>query len=219
MKLNLPLLLAATIGLALYMELAVAGEGGFSAFLSHPPLIALTAVTFVFGIAAAYTKGNLSSGIKEDRGNRWILAAFSILTLLLGYLPAYTDRINFICIDGELTRWIGVLLYTIGGTLRIYPVFVLGHRFSGLVAIQQNHTLVTDGIYSKIRNPSYLGLMLGAIGFALAFRSGIGILIAASMLPPLISRMNAEERLLSSHFGEEYEEYKTRTFRLLPGIY
>jgi len=62
-------------------------------------------------------------------------------------------------------------------------------------------------------------LMLGAIGFALAFRSGIGILIAASMLPPLISRMNAEERLLSSHFGAEYDQYKTRTFRLLPGIY
>ena len=47
-----------------------------------------------------------------------------------------------------------------GGALRIWPVFVLGRRFSGLVAIQPGHTLVTTGIYSVIRNPSYLGLLI-----------------------------------------------------------
>lgn len=32
-------------------------------------------------------------------------------------------------------------LFVGGGALRIGPVFVLGHRFSGLVAIQRSHTL------------------------------------------------------------------------------
>ncbi len=36
---------------------------------------------------------------------------------------------------------------------------------------------------------------------------------------PLIVRMNAEERLLSSEFGAEYDAYRTRTARLIPGIY
>jgi protein-S-isoprenylcysteine O-methyltransferase Ste14 len=44
--------------------------------------------------------------------------------------------------------------------LRIVPVFVLGHRFSGLAAIQAEHKLETHGIYGLIRNPSYLGLLV-----------------------------------------------------------
>jgi hypothetical protein len=40
-------------------------------------------------------------------------------------VPAYTDRIDFLTLDGEAMRWIGVVLGAIGGTLRILPVFVL----------------------------------------------------------------------------------------------
>jgi len=36
-------------------------------------------------------------------------------------------------IDGDTVRWLGVILFTAGGALRIWPVFVLGKRFSGLV--------------------------------------------------------------------------------------
>ena len=55
--------------------------------------------------------------------------------------------------------------------MRIWPVFVLGHRFSGLVAIQPGHKLVTSGVYGVIRHPSYLGLLVNSLGWALAFRS------------------------------------------------
>jgi protein-S-isoprenylcysteine O-methyltransferase Ste14 len=55
-------------------------------------------------------------------------------------------------------RWLGVVLFAAGGALRIWPVFVLGPRFSGLVAIQPGHTLATSGPYRIVRHPSYLGL-------------------------------------------------------------
>ena len=110
-------------------------------------------------------------------------------------------------------------LYAGGGTLRLWPVFILGRRFSGLVAIQPGHTLVTGGLYSRIRNPSYLGLLILSLGWALAFRSGAGVLLAVLNIPPLIARMNSEERLLHAQFGQEYEAYRARTWRLLPGVY
>ncbi|MGE0576529.1 MAG: hypothetical protein AB7F22_18075 [Reyranella sp.] len=47
-----------------------------------------------------------------------------------------------------------MILYAGGGVQRLGPVFVLGRRFSGLVAIQPGHTLVTSGLYGTIRNPS-----------------------------------------------------------------
>jgi protein-S-isoprenylcysteine O-methyltransferase Ste14 len=112
-----------------------------------------------------------------------------------------------------------VALLTAGGALRIWPVYVLGNRFSGLVAIQRGHKLVTNGIYGVIRNPSYLGLLVSTLGWALAFRSEVGVVLAALMIPPLVARMGAEERLLRAHFGGEYDTYCKRTWRLIPRIY
>jgi protein-S-isoprenylcysteine O-methyltransferase Ste14 len=169
--------------------------------------------------AALFSRGNLSSGEREDRSNRWVVAAFALVGLLAGYVPAYTDRIGFWTLDGEAVRWFGVILFVTGGALRIWPVFVLGHRFSGLVAIQRGHSLVTTGIYSVIRHPSYLGLLVNSLGWALAFRSGVGVLLTALILPPLLARIHAEEKLLSSQFGADYDAYRARTWRLIPGLY
>jgi protein-S-isoprenylcysteine O-methyltransferase Ste14 len=94
---------------------------------------------------------------------------------------------------------------------------VLGDRFSGLVAIQPGHTLVTRGIYGLMRHPSYLGLLLNTLGWSLAFRSSVGLLLAALLIPPLLARFRAEEALLHQQFGAEYEAYCARTSRLIPG--
>lgn len=202
-----------------YIGLGVLGWGGFAAFFSHPAMIALVIVFFVLAGVSFFSSGNLSSGVREDRSNRWVIAVFGVIGLLDAYLPAYTDRKNFWTIDGDTVRWIGVCLFAAGGALRIWPVFVLGSRFSGLVAIQPGHTLVTGGIYKGIRHPSYLGLLISMLGWGLAFRAGIGVLLTALLIPPLIARMNAEEKLLAAQFGDEYRVYRNRTSRLIPGFY
>ena len=207
------------VATVLWLGLAVLGWGGFDAFFSHPPLLAVSLVTLALVAAGMFTAGNVSSGKQEARGNRWVLAAFAIIGLLLSWLPAYMDRKQVWTIDGDAVRWIGVLLYAGGGVLRIGPVFVLGNRFSGLVAIQEGHALVTTGIYGVIRHPSYLGLLIMSLGWALAFRSSAGISLTAFLLVPLIARIHAEETLLQSHFGAEYERYRARTSRLIPGLY
>jgi protein-S-isoprenylcysteine O-methyltransferase Ste14 len=160
--------LVATLG---YLGPAVLGFGGFAAFFSHPPLTALVIATLVLSGAAVFSGGNLSPGEREDRANRWVLIAFGLIGLLSAYLPAYTDRKEFWTIDGDSIRWLGVVLFAAGGTLRIWPVFVLGRRFSGLVAIQPGHTLVTTGVYGVIRHPSYLGLLVSSLGPSLFVRA------------------------------------------------
>ena len=202
-----------------YLGLAIFGIGGTAAFFSYPPLIVLTGVFLALTLAALFTEGNLSSGEREDRDNRWVISALGALGIALAYLPALADRKDFWTIDGEGLRWLGVFLFAVGGVLRLWPVFILGSRFSGLVAIQPGHRLVTSRIYSVIRHPSYLGLLINSLGWALAFRSGVGILLTLFVIPPLIARIRAEEALLKNHFGEEYEAYRTRTSCLLPGVY
>jgi protein-S-isoprenylcysteine O-methyltransferase Ste14 len=207
------------VGTAAYLALAVLGWGGPGAFFSHPALIALAVAVFVMAGASFFAGGNLRPGVREDRGNRWVLIAFLLLGLLDAYLPAYTDRKELWTIDGDTTRWLGVVLFVAGGALRLWPVFVLGDRFSGLVAIQPGHTLVTSGIYGIIRHPSYLGLLVNSLGWGLAFRSGVGVLLTALMIPPLLARIRAEERMLRMQFGDEYDAYCARTSRLVPGLY
>ena len=126
---------------------------------------------------------------------------------------------GILTVDGDAVRWIGVVLNALGGALRIYPVFVLGRRFSGLVAIQPGHTLVTDDIYGVLRHPSYLGLILNALGWVLAFRSSVGVMLTALLIPPLVARMRAEEALLRAHFRSDYDAYCERTSRMIPGVY
>ncbi|MDH4556787.1 isoprenylcysteine carboxylmethyltransferase family protein [Pseudomonas sp. BN417] len=217
---SVPVLMLVTLaGTLAYLGLVILGWGSFGAFFSHPPLVALTLVLFVLTILAPFTGGNLSSGVREDRENRWVLVAFGIIGLLSAFLPAYTDRLDFWTFGGDGVRWFGVFCFAVGGALRMWPVFVLGNRFSGLVAIQPGHQLVTDGVYGLIRHPSYLGLMISSFGWALAFRSGVGLLLVLLTLPPLVARIRAEEALLRSEFGAEYEAYCARTSRLIPGLY
>ncbi|HTR12636.1 MAG TPA: isoprenylcysteine carboxylmethyltransferase family protein [Roseiarcus sp.] len=148
-----------------------------------------------------------------------MIAAFSVLGLLDAYLPAWMDRHDVLTFGGEGVRWFGVALFALGGVLRLTPVFALGKRFSGLVAIQPDHRLVTGGLYRNIRHPSYLGLLISAVGWVLAFRSGVGLAITALMLLVVLARIRAEERLLSESFGADYEAYRARTWRLLSFVY
>jgi hypothetical protein len=62
-------------------------------------------------------------------------------------------------------------------------------------------------------------ILILSLGWALAFRSALGVPVVAATLFPLTARMNAEEKLLAQHFGNEYEMYRARTWRLVPGLY
>jgi protein-S-isoprenylcysteine O-methyltransferase Ste14 len=207
------------VGAVVQLGLAVLGFGGFTAFFYHAPLMALAIAFFALSIVAVFAGGNLSPGVREDRGNRWVIIAIALIGLLDIYLPAYADRKEFWTIDGDTIRWLGVVLFAVGGALRLWPVFVLDDRFSGLVAIQPGHTLVTAGVYGVIRHPSYLGLLVNSLGWGLAFRSGVGVLLTGLVILPLLARIRAEEKLLRAQFGGKYDTYCAQTWRLIPWLY
>jgi len=75
----------------------------------------------------------------------------------------------------------------------------------------------------KVRSTSKLAagvlLLISTLGWALAFRSIIGVLLTALLVVPLVARMQAEETLLGERFGEAYAAYRARSWRLVPWIY
>src|SRR5207245_8681126 len=98
----------------------------------------------------------------------------------------------------------GLIITAIGGFVRVATVFELGHRFSIFVALQPDHRLKTDGFYRFVRHPCYLGALLAMAGWALVFRSTIGLLFTESRSVPIIARVRGEEEFLVREVGHQY---------------
>ena len=203
----------------LFLGLGALGWGSWSGLVSHPARAGLVALSVVGTLAALASPLNLSSGEREDPRARWLFVPAAAGTLLLFWLVPYLDRRDLVSLDGDAVRYLGLALLVVGGVLRVWPMFVLGRRFSGLVALQPGHELATEGPYRYVRHPSYLGMMLAFAGWALVFRSAVGLGAAVLGLRVLVERIDAEEALLASQFGAAYEDYRRRTWRLLPGVY
>jgi protein-S-isoprenylcysteine O-methyltransferase Ste14 len=73
-------------------------------------------------------------------------------------------------------------------------------------------TLVTTGLYSKIRNPIYVSGALALVGMAIVLGNWVLLVLAALLAPVQIYRAQKEEAVLAEAFGEEYARWKAQTW-------
>jgi len=73
-------------------------------------------------------------------------------------------------------------------------------------------TLVTKGVYSRIRNPIYVfgGLLIA--GFIIFAQRPQWLLIFVVVIPVQMIRVRKEERVLEAKFGDRYRDYKRKTW-------
>ncbi|MFN8288425.1 MAG: isoprenylcysteine carboxylmethyltransferase family protein [Chitinophagales bacterium] len=117
-------------------------------------------------------------------------------------------------------RWSGLAVFILGFALRWSAILQLGKGFTVDVSIGKEHQLQQSGLYSVIRHPSYLGVMLEFLGYSLLLNSWYPLfIINIPVFLALHHRMNIEEDLLISHFGNAYRQYKSKTKRLVPFLY
>ena len=113
--------------------------------------------------------------------------------------------------------WIGIGCVLAGTGLRWSAIWTLGRYFTVAVATQASQPVIDVGPYRYIRHPSYAGLLLALVGFALALGNWVGLL-AMLLLPgsAFAYRIAVEEAALLSTLGESYAHYMRRTWRLIP---
>jgi protein-S-isoprenylcysteine O-methyltransferase Ste14 len=112
----------------------------------------------------------------------------------------------------------GILLLGLG--VRAVAIITLGRAFSANVALRAGQGLQRNGLYRIVRHPSYLGLELILLAFALHSRTWacFAVFFVPSTLA-MLYRIHVEEIALRLAFGIEYEDYSRSTKRLVPGVY
>jgi protein-S-isoprenylcysteine O-methyltransferase Ste14 len=149
---------------------------------------------------------------RRDRGSLIFLWSMIALGFTAGFIMSKPAN-NF---------WIGFgLPFIIGGLIiRWIAIIQLGNSFTVDVAINRDADLKTDGIYEKVRHPSYSGMLLIITGFSITMCSLYSFLVlVVPVFIAVLYRINVEEKLLTDEFGESYSEYKKETRKLIIGIY
>ena len=102
---------------------------------------------------------------------------------------------------------------------RIYAIKKLSIYFSNAAKIQAEHQLYEEGIYGKIRHPSYTGAISTMIGTLIWLETWNAFVVCLCLIFfAYWHRITQEEKLLTKHFGEKYVQYYQKTGYLLPKI-
>jgi protein-S-isoprenylcysteine O-methyltransferase Ste14 len=109
----------------------------------------------------------------------------------------------------NLQRYVGTVLCVAGIIGIAVARYQLGRSFA---ITPQAKQLVTHGLYSRIRNPIYVFGGLTFAGFLMVLqRPPLWLLFAAVMVVQFV-RAHREARVLEAAFGDEYREYRRRTW-------
>ena len=105
---------------------------------------------------------------------------------------------------------LGILLMIAGLTLVLIAFLGLGSALTATPVPLKSAALRTGGIYSVVRHPIYVGLLIAALGFTLA----VGSIWQVVMLPILAAFFAGkalwEDRLLAEKHGAPWYDYADR---------
>ena len=150
---------------------------------------------------------------------RVMLALLWLAMFILPVVYSASDWLDFA--NYRLPDWLGWFgALVLAGALL---VFILAHRdlkanWSPTLEIFEEHTLVTSGIYARIRHPIYASQWLWVIAQALLLQNWIaGLSNLIIFVPFYFLRVRAEEQMMLDTFGEPYRAYLQKQARLSPG--
>src|SRR5436305_1957623 len=164
-------------------------------------------------------RGRSETGEKQDRSTLLVIWIVIMISIGAGVFIAQNWRAGALPY-GLAFAVAGVVLFAAGLIIRWWAIVTLGRFFTVDVTIEKDHELVERGPFRLVRHPSYTGVLLAFVGFALSLANWAALLVI--LLPitvAFIHRMNVEESALSGALGPQYTDYMRRTKRLIPLIY
>lgn len=157
-------------------------------------------------------------------------------SLIINHSEAYTIAATASWIEYWIEMWFfggiywkmnvyfcvfGLFMLLLGQLMRTVAMATCGKYFAHVIMTERTneHKLITHGVYSILRHPSYFGWFYWSIGTQVLLCNPICIVLYAySAWIFFKSRIPYEESLLVKFYGTEYVDYMSRTVIGIPGI-
>lgn len=142
----------------------------------------------------------------------WVTAQFALFAAIVA--AALTSA------GSAPAAWlvVGIASVVAGLVLSLAAMTRLGPRVSPFPTPQEGSRLVTTGVYRLVRHPIYGGVILVAVGAALASWSLPAVVLAVALVPFFVAKSTHEERLLTARFPDYAAYREVTTKRLLPWV-
>ncbi|MCK2000259.1 isoprenylcysteine carboxylmethyltransferase family protein [[Brevibacterium] frigoritolerans] len=148
-----------------------------------------------------------------------LLFSFITLTFVILSIQLFRDHIGYLDRSLDSLFWVGISVIYMGIYFRQYSMRIMGNQYVATLQIQDKPGLITKGPFKTLRHPCYTGFMVALWGLAITFLNWIFIIMVILFsLFMFLSQIRIEERELLKYFGDDYEEYKKRTKKLIPFI-
>jgi len=202
----------------MFYSLAAGGPLRFFAALPAKVFsILFSAVLMIESIVQAPDVG----GKEKDRNSFFIGRAAFSATCFLIIVDWFWIRKHWAPLEWSWV-WVvaGAAITLAGETIRVVSIRTLGRFFTRKVRLHSNQKVIRAGIYSRVRHPSYAGLMTVLLGHITVFASAIGYaLFVVAVIPTMLNRIRVEEIAMREELGEEYDAYRRETRKLIPFVY
>ena len=149
------------------------------------------------------------------RGGWWVVAQVPLLVAAL-VLPIWTPGSDGAL--GALLQAAGPLIAAAGLLFALAGLAALGRGLTPFPRPRERGRLVTRGVYRVVRHPVYTGLVVAALGWAVAYLSVPSVVYAVLLGVFFDRKARREEQWLRERFPE-YADYARRVRRFIPGIY
>ncbi len=110
----------------------------------------------------------------------------------------------------------GLALLAAGVLLTSVAVLQMGVSWRVGIDRQAPGSLVTSGLYARVRHPIYSGMLLATAGLAGVTADLLSVTVAAIAFASLPVQARLEEEFLLARHPDEYPEYLRRTGRFWP---
>jgi len=181
--------------------------------LAHPVRLTVCILLAVYTLARSTLSVALGlEALHPDRHAGWYRLHLLLMEAVLLLAP-FTDR-NAILPMPEAARWVGLIVTVLGAGLGLWAQ-------SAWLRVKKRRprALVTTGPYRRVRHPRLLNALLIAGGVALTFAAGLALALVVPLAGVTLVLIRAEEHSLEEERGEEFADYRRRSWRLIPYLY
>ncbi len=150
--------------------------------------------------------------------DKWLLGFYWILHFFVIHLIAGLEWQG--TVPSQSLFWIGMVCLVASAILAMAALVVNTHLEStARIQEDRDQKVVSTGIYRVVRHPTYLAVLVSALGISLVFATPYVCLTAVLIAIIIVVRTYLEDRMLQEKLGG-YLEYMQRVrYRLFPGIW